>query len=1657
MASKRGAKKQGTKHRSARIGGSGGGAAVFGGTTYQASVAAYFCVQMLAERAAVPVWKLPADTTVIAVRCEVDEAVDDVLVRLSNDARLYIQAKATADLSTLASSPLASAIDQFTRQYLISRESTGTGAWDRAIDPARDRLVLVTSSRSGAPLRQVAAGVLERLRTLDPDQPLSHAARTAADRDALKILQNHVRRSWKAATGAVATEDEVRAVLSLVYIETLDVEDDDATDAREARRELRSQVLIDETRDEAALTIIVRAAEHASGAQTGLPRRLLEQKLLSGGIALKAVRSFASDVERLRARSEATERQLAKYAEVTLGATHVAIPRESTDALERAAKSNSLLVIGEPGAGKSGAMHDLYVRLRNGKAPVVLLAADDINAPTTGALQTDLRIEHDLIDVLRNMRNVEPGLLLIDGLDALRSNGTGATMRRIIEAIGAEGLNWRVVASIRTFDLRRGTELQRLFRGTVPDVPADLQEPEFAQYRHLRVPRLTDAEIDCVRSAAPALGTAIDSAPTRLQELVRVPFNLALLAELVGANEASSSDLADIRTQLDLLELYWQRRVIRDDAEADAREAVARLACERMIADRRLRANRSDLMLAGSSATAIDALVRSHVLVAPTLASGAGEPTELAFGHHVLFDYATARLVFRRPPDVFAKLLENRALPLVVWPSIAMHYGHLWRSDPSRGPFWGTVFAVMRNDAVPTLSQVIGPMVAVDLVTRMDDLAPLVAAVTTENPDREVAEKTLRYLLMAIQAGGTRPIVGAGAGPWAALIAAIAPHLVPATAYPITNLVVEAAEQAKNLTADEKRDIGIAARALLAFGWSDARHRALVRPAITAVSRTYETNPVASRELLQRCLEADRIKEVGYEELPRLAAEGKYLVAADPDFVANLYRAAFAFEDTSDDSTQLGQSQLLALTSHRRQDYHHAWWQLGQLYPAFFDAAPVAATRALIDAVDGYEAREKRRISEPVVSFDVGGATARIRSDYSSIWDNGSGHDDVATLLRAFEEGLVGLAGADRRADAEAVLALLVEKNVAAALWRRLLKAARRAPDFYAPMLHSLLCAPAILEGDDTREDARACLQAMYSGFADDERRAIDEAITRIPEGVPEELQDRAKTIRDRIVRVLPEAAIGTDEVRALRIALNQATPTAGSEDASGESTLGFRGRMPDPFLARYSPETQAVVQRHEALARPYLNDAPDEAAARQMMDAITDAEAYLTREDLSELDRAAVERAVVTSAMQIAHAHSLPYDDPATQAARRLLLAAAESDDPKLDPQAEKQWDGHPALSDGVRARASEGLTWLAARAATANDEEVLDALSRLGADPVAGVRFYVIERATFLAKLAPSRMWKILDAARENESRVFVAAAALHAVGRATFLDIPRCVAYAIDIWRRFGGHDAPESIGRIAASYLRDLHLYHADPTASAWLHEATLAADEHPTTTSYVAHAIRDAIVESDPPEDRAGDVRARTIELAREILRVASAAFLRVVESPEFKTTPLAEDAKERLKAHATIIATLAMEVQFALASADDEHETSEQRATRQPRVERFYAEGKALLDDLSSVGYVAASHHVLETLVEFIDLDPRGTFLRMKALLTSARRTRYQQEHEAMRLFVRIVERYLADYRDLIEQDEECREAMVTMLDLFIEAGWPPALRIALRLGDLFR
>jgi hypothetical protein len=54
-------------------------------------------------------------------------------------------------------------------------------------------------------------------------------------------------------------------------------------------------------------------------------------------------------------------------------------------------------------------------------------------------------------------------------------------------------------------------------------------------------------------------------------------------------------------------------------------------------------------------------------------------------------------------------------------------------------------------------------------------------------------------------------------------------------------------------------------------------------------------------------------------------------------------------------------------------------------------------------------------------------------------------------------------------------------------------------------------------------------------------------------------------------------------------------------------------------------------------------------------------------------------------------------------------------------------------------------------------------------------------------------------------------------------------------------------------------------------------------------------------------------------------------------------------------------------------------------------------------------------------------------------------------------VFVRIIERFLAEYRSLFQENIECRDALIEVLDIFVQAGWPQAQRLTYRLEEIFR
>ena len=128
-----------------------------------------------------------------------------------------------------------------------------------------------------------------------------------------------------------------------------------------------------------------------------------------------------------------------------------------------------MLVTGEPGSGKSGAIYSAARHLIECNHPVVVISVDRHLATSSDALRRDLGLTKELLDVLRHWRGQHRGVPFIDSLDATRGGPAETVFQDLIRRLNVEAANWTVVASIRVFDLKFGFLYRKLFRGSPVD------------------------------------------------------------------------------------------------------------------------------------------------------------------------------------------------------------------------------------------------------------------------------------------------------------------------------------------------------------------------------------------------------------------------------------------------------------------------------------------------------------------------------------------------------------------------------------------------------------------------------------------------------------------------------------------------------------------------------------------------------------------------------------------------------------------------------------------------------------------------------------------------------------------------------------------------------------------------------------------------------------------------------------------------------------------------------------------------------------------------------------------------------------------------------------------------------------------------------------
>lgn len=848
--------------------------------------------------------------------------------------------------------------------------------------------------------------------------------------------------------------------------------------------------------------------------------------------------------------------------------------------------------------------------------------------------------------------------------------------------------------------------------------------------------------------------------------------------------------------------------------------------------------------------------------------------------------------------------------------------------------------------------------------------------------------------------------------------------------------------------------------------------------AIEAVARTFASDPAASEELLRGVLSTERLREYGFVEMPQLADEVPGLIDKSSGLVRDIYAVGFEFVEDSEERTQIS-SGVVGLTSHRRQDYQMAHYSLAKAFPDFMRKAPDEAIDALAAIRRSYGRRRAaaERAAAPI-ELDWEGESVFIEPDGSYVWDsNRLDHHEEVKVLNEFERWVAERVEAEGDAAAARIVGSVRRASRPASLWRRILVVAERSPEAFAAVLQPLISRTGALASVDLSSLIGDFLKKVFPLLSEDSRRRIEEAILTLPDALapPTDGGEAAgrrhsEHVRDRLLGCLSEEALTTDPARARLAELGAADavpenrPHVGPiEWSSGEWTekdeLAERGVDVDAPANRRLQELQDPVN---TFATRFMNDSPGLAAIADIEQPLSELWAALQTADQ---DGVSPEQAdygwgdASAAAEAIVRGDGITTDASAFQLAREILLQAARHQVPEPRDE-DSQFDDAPSWgTHSPRVEAASGLLSIAFHEEPVS-EKVLSLLDDLAMDPAPEVRLHVARRLVLLRRGAPAAMWRIAYRIMHDDASTVVLDSLVKSLARMVSAEETDRLEEAVRALFERGKPERPgaKDLRQGCVHAMTDLYIWDGHEGAGEFLRDVVIGAIEsEPDDAAAIVHRLREPLTHGDSSGDLGHTaIRRRTVEIAKLLLETAIAANNAQTEEPR-REEQLPDDHPlvVRARAIAHIIDGISSEIYFASGAFDEKQ--PREPSTEGAKRERFYGEVGPVLDLLSEVPFPTVTHHVLETLEVCIPLDPRGVFLRIARAIKAGQGGSYETDSLGATLVVKLIERYLAEHRTLLQEDEECRTALVEILDIFVSAGWPEARRLTYGLQDIFR
>jgi len=214
-----------------------------------------------------------------------------------------------------------------------------------------------------------------------------------------------------------------------------------------------------------------------------------------------------------------------------------------------------------------------------------------------------------------------------------------------------------------------------------------------------------------------------------------------------------------------------------------------------------------------------------------------------------------------------------------------------------------------------------------------------------------------------------------------------------------------------------------------------------------------------------------------------------------------------------------------------------------------------------------------------------------------------------------------------------------------------------------------------------------------------------------------------------------------------------------------------------------------------------------------------------------------------------------------------------------------------------------------------------------------------------------------------------------------------------------------------------------------------------------------------------PDAKTDAVRTRTWSFFSKLLTSAQTKLqqhreaLRQLHEHNQPDVDAVKAVREKLDQAARLVDNVAMQLYFGCGAFDKKSNEDKEQLTS-TQLWRFWHEAAPLFSALATEPHPHTAHHIVQTLHHLLPCSPREVFLLATKSIVSSAAAGFQHESLAVGEVVGLIQRALADHRDIFQgnvgDESECLVALLQVLDLFVEAGWAEARQLTHRLEEIY-